>query len=237
MPGGFNATSTIQSIYDSLVGSTSCANLVGSPESIDCLRELPLEEITAALDGGLARNWLPVLDGDFLQDYYANQLESGRFAQVPLLTGQNTDEGVSFRQSGPGGINTDEEMAAFLSNIVVSDSVDETTEELVAELMELYPNDQSVGIPSLETWPHIIEPGDTFAQELGAQYRRESAVLQDLSMVYPRRRSNLAWSAQGVPNYAYRFNIMPYGTTAPHFGSNHFKEVSERDMLSRWTIN
>jgi carboxylesterase type B len=185
-----------------------------------------LEEIHAVLEGGLARAWLPVLDGDFLQDYYANQLEAGRFPQVPLLAGHNTDEGVSFRQSGSGGINTDEEMAALLSRILVSDNVNQTTEELVAEVMELYPNDQSVGIPSLETWPQIIEPGDSFAQQYGAQYRRESAILGDVVMVYPRRRSNLAWTAQGIPNYAYRFNIMPHGTTAPHFGSNHFKEVS-----------
>lgn len=225
-PGGFNSTAAAQSVYDGFVSSTSCADFVGSPESIDCLRELPFEEINASIVGGRESVWTAALDGDFFQDYIANQLEDGRFARVPLLVGTNTDEGVSFRQF-PGGVNTDEQLAAMLSQNMISDNVEQTKAELVAEVMELYPNDQSVGIPSLETWPHVIQPGDSFAQQLGAQYRRENAVIGDVVIQYPRRRANLAWDAVGVPNYSYRFNILPHGTTGPQFGSNHFKEVSD----------
>jgi carboxylesterase type B len=227
LPGGFNATSITQSIYDGFVSSSSCAHLVGSLESIDCLREVPFEEINHILEGGLGRAWTPALDGDFFQDYTSNQLEAGRFVQVPLLAGANTDEGVSFRQSGTGGINTDDELADLMSGFLISDNVVQTTEELVAEVLKLYPNDQSVGIPSLERWPHIIQPGDSYAQQLGAQYRRESTIMGDFVMHYPRRRANLAWTAEEVSNYAYRFNVMPYGGTGPQFGSNHFKEASE----------
>ncbi|KAK0392715.1 hypothetical protein NLU13_2210 [Sarocladium strictum] len=128
---------------------------------------------------------------------------------------------------GPGGrpVNTDEEFKNALLPGLGGENTDESPEELAAELMKLYPNDQSVGIPSLETWPHVIQPGDSFAQQLGAQFRRVSSVFGDHFMHYARRRANLVWTDKNLPSYAYRFNVIPNGI--PEFlGSLHFQEVA-----------
>ena len=128
-----------------------------------------------------------MLDGDFLTDYFSNQLASGEFAQVPILIGTNTDEGAgNFGQRrGPNGtgINSDDDMRFALRNTFPEEAAENTgkkMEELIEEVMYLYPNVQRVGIPSLEMWPHIIQPGDEYAETLGLQFRRGAAFYGDL---------------------------------------------------------
>ncbi|RSL44922.1 hypothetical protein CEP54_014488 [Fusarium duplospermum] len=231
-PGGFNATADMQTVYDALVGNvTSCANLVGKPESLECLRKAPFEEINHALNVSSVGPWPPVLDNDFIADYPANQVANGDFPKIPILVGANSDEGSAFGSGkGPngGGVNTDDEMRDAIANIIPADvevHSGKSVDELVDELMTLYPNDQSVGVPSLGTWSHVIEPNDTFAQALGAQYRRTAALFGDFSMQYQRRRANKAWAKHGLPSYTYRFNVTVNGLP-PFTGATHFQEVA-----------
>ncbi|RGP76050.1 hypothetical protein FLONG3_5441 [Fusarium longipes] len=232
-PGGFNATQGMQATYDRLVGKVpSCSSLVGSDKSLPCLRKAPFDEINnAILATTTGLEWAPVLDGDFFADYYTNQLEKGNFAKVPILIGANTDEGTSFgrnRRPDGGNIDTDEDMRDAIGTIIppqVEETTGNSVDELTDELMEIYPNDQRVGIPSLESWPHIIKPGDSYAELLGVQYRRSTALFGDFIMHYQRRRMNKAWAKNGIPNYAYRFNIVP-NEQAVYAGVTHFQEVA-----------
>jgi hypothetical protein len=67
----------MQETYDNLVRNTSCASLVGTRDSLDCLRNVPLEELNYAINITGVGPWGPVLDGDFIADYAANQLARG----------------------------------------------------------------------------------------------------------------------------------------------------------------
>ncbi|KAK2045936.1 carboxylesterase [Colletotrichum somersetense] len=229
--GGFNST-IFQTNYDLLVGKiTSCASTVGTAESIDCLRTAPLEEFNAVLNATGAPSFTPVKDDDFIADFATNQLARGDFVKVPILIGSNSDEGTSFGMGrGPNGgpVNTDEDMAYAVASIIPSqanETTGKTIDELVKEALALYPNDQAVGIPSLETWPHIIQPGEPIAVQLGLQQRRTGAFFGDMYFGFLRRRANTVWAENGVPSFAYRFDITPNGF--PEFiGSTHFSEVS-----------
>ncbi|KAK1999026.1 carboxylesterase [Colletotrichum falcatum] len=230
--GGFNST-TFQTNYDQLVGNiTSCASTVGTPESIECLRTAPLEEFNAVLNAtGASFSFTPVKDGDFIADFATNQLARGDFVKVPILIGSNSDEGTSFgvgRGPNHGPVNTDDDMAYAVSSTIPSqanETTGETIDELVKEAMALYPNDQAVGIPSLETWPHIIQPGEDIAVQLGLQQRRTAAFFGDMYFGFLRRRANTVWAENGVPSFAYRFDVTPNGL--PEFiGSTHFQEVA-----------
>jgi carboxylesterase type B len=67
-----------------------------------------------------------VLDGDFFEDHPHNLLQRGKFAQVPILIGTNSDEGASFGQRrGPNGsgINSDADMRFALRNIFTERAV------------------------------------------------------------------------------------------------------------------
>lgn len=244
-PGGFNATGDMQDVYNQLVANVStCASLVGTPESLDCLRTAPFEEINQALNVSGIGPWPPVLDRDFIADYPTNQLSNGKIPHIPILIGANTDEGSSFGAGrGPNGgpVNTDEELRDAIATTIPTDGetdTGKTVDELIDELMELYPNDQSIGIPSLETWPHVIQPNDSYAETLGLQYRRTNAFFGDLYFQYTRRRSNNAWTKAGLPSYSYRFDVTVNGVNESA-GAVHFQEVSlkQREFIKwkRWT--
>lgn len=183
-PGGFNASDLKQQTYDSLVRNTSCVSLVGTAASLDCLRNLPFDDINKALNFTGVPLWAPVLDGDFISDYPANQLDQGNFLKIPILIGENSDEGTAFGKARvPRVINTDEEMREKIASMLPSDvatTSGKTADALVDELMYLYPNIQAVGIPSFDIWPVAIQPNDSFARQLGYQYRRANALFGDL---------------------------------------------------------
>ncbi|KAJ4250899.1 hypothetical protein NW762_011549 [Fusarium torreyae] len=232
LAGGFNATDLMQDVYNSLVGNvTSCASLVGSLTSLDCLRQAPFSEINHALNVSKVGPWAPVLDHDFIASYPGNQQAKGNFPKIPILVGANTDEGTAFGQGrGPGGgvVNTDQDMRASIASILPDDveqSTGKSATQLTNELLALYPNDQSKGIPSLGTWPGVIKAGSEWEEKLGLQYRRANALWGDIVIQYLRRRANQAWSKHNVTNYAYRFDVTVDADT-PFIGSTHFQEVA-----------
>ncbi|KAF9870017.1 carboxylesterase [Colletotrichum karsti] len=232
--GGLNNTEGYQANWDSLVANiSSCASTVGTQESLDCLRSAPLEEINSVLNStaGPTIAFFPVIDHDFIADYPTNQLNSGDFVKVPILIGCNTDEGSAFGQGrGPGGgpVNTDDDFRYAVRSFI-PDNVQETTgqsaDELVEEVLKLYPDDQAQGIPGLETWPHIIQPGEDIAIARGLQQRRTGAFFGDMTFQFTRRRANIAWSTHNVPSYAYRFDVTTTGTPQ-YIGATHFQEVA-----------
>lgn len=165
---------------------SSCASTLGTQESIECLRTVPVEEINAVLNGTQGFQFPPVLDGDFIADYATNQIERGNFAKVPILIGSNSDEGSAFGQGhGPNGgpVNTDDDFRYAVSTRIPADAqatTGKSVDELVEEVLALYPDDQAQGIPSLETWPHVIQPGEEIAVQRGLQQRRTGAFFGDL---------------------------------------------------------
>ncbi|KAF6844168.1 carboxylesterase family protein, partial [Colletotrichum musicola] len=229
--GGFNNTAEYQKNHDSLVSNiSSCAHTVGTQESIDCLRTVPVEEINAVLNGTQGFQFPPVLDGDFIADFATNQIERGAFAKIPILIGSNTDEGSAFGQGhGPSGgpVNTDDDFRYAVSTRI-PDNAQNTTgksvDELIDQVLTLYPDDQAQGIPSLATWPHVIQPGEDIAVQRGLQQRRTGAFFGDLSFQFLRRRANINWARHNVPSYAYRFDVTVNGDP-PYIGATHFVEV------------
>lgn len=197
--------------------NTSCASTVGTAESVECLRNVDFDEINYALNVTGVGPWAPVLDYDFIADWPTNQLESGKFVQVPILIGCNTDEGAAFGSGlGPDGgvINSDEDFRYAVRSLLPS--VDtfpsgKTVDQVVAELEYVYPNIQSVGIPNLKTFPDVITPNSTWAESLGLQYRRMNALVGDYYFIALRRRASIAWSKFGIPSYSYRFDVVVNG--------------------------
>ena len=123
--------------------------------------------------------WLPAMDGDFIADYPSRQLRDGRFPRIPILVGQNADEGASFGQNksvSGAAINTDDEMAESASRIILGPGPN--LPGLLTELLDLYPNIQAVGVPSLDKFP-VLTPEVPEASFLGLQYRRSAAIYGD----------------------------------------------------------
>lgn len=175
----------MQATYNLLLSNTSCASTVNTSASLDCLRALPFEELNTALNGTSASPWAPMLDGDFIADYPTNQYNAGRFPKIPILIGTNQDEGSSFGvDKGPNGtaVNTDDEFRYAVTTDIGPQApalLGRSLDSIVDEAMDLYPDIQAVGIPSIDKFP-VIVPGDDIATSLGLQYRRTGAFFGDL---------------------------------------------------------
>jgi carboxylesterase type B len=151
------------------------------------------------------------------------QLNAGNFVHVPFLIGTNTDEGTSFGSGyGPNGmgVNTDAEFLSTLNSTGIA-----PTSSSAKEISSLYPNNQSVGIPSLTTYPTLYTPSNPLSAFVGLQFRRLAAYFGDAVLIAPRRLTSLSWAKHNVPCYTYRFDVTVNGIPA-YIGATHFQEVS-----------
>ena len=167
----------------------------------------------------------PTVDGDIMPNYPTELLHSGRFAHIPHLYGTNSDEGTD---NAPDNdiINTDSDLYAFLLNSTGFNFPLST----VREIMRLYPDDPTVGIP-------LNTSTKRFAVH-GYQYKRIAATLGDVFYHAPRL-DDARYYALYSPTYIYRFNTQPFvnntnvtytdltGSLAPaYLGVEHFSEVA-----------
>ncbi|BCS17296.1 uncharacterized protein APUU_10124A [Aspergillus puulaauensis] len=200
-----------QGMYDDIVRKVGCT---GEQDTLQCLREVPFEDLNAVFNGtggNPAYSFWPSIDGDLLQDRGSDQLDKQEFVKVPILAGTNTDEGASF---GPRGINTTEQFYSYLTS---GQSGFKYPPAIAKEILRLYPDDPSQGIPEFL--------GSQRVPSMGYQWRRTCAYSGDYSMHANRRRQCEAWAESGTPAYCYRFNTR--SAEMPYIGGvGHFTEVA-----------
>ncbi|KAH9904260.1 Alpha/Beta hydrolase protein [Xylariomycetidae sp. FL2044] len=201
-----------QPYFDALAEKTGCAP-PAAEERLACLRALPWETLndifnaTGALDVE-APTLSAVIDHDFMSEQGAKLLREGSFAQVPLLLGNNFDEGTAYAKQG---INTDAEFLAW----VLDQGLDHV---LAAAVALLYPDDASGGIPAFyEGRP----PQDPW----GLQFKRVSAFAGDFQQHSGRRLTAEAYAGAGLPVYSYLWNVHVNGIPV-EVGATHFQEVA-----------
>ncbi|KAK2610626.1 hypothetical protein N8I77_004041 [Diaporthe amygdali] len=105
--------------FDRLTNATGCA---AQQDQLACLRALDTKTLQAqnvpSIFPGRTQPplplfyWTPCIDGDFLQDLPYNLLAQGKFVDVPLLFGNDNDEGSYFATNAA----TPEDMAEFFQN-------------------------------------------------------------------------------------------------------------------------
>ena len=219
----YNGSDWYQPIYDKIVAQTNCTDW---PDTLECLRTVPFSTLLPFLNstkvGG--PGFYPTVDGDIMPNYPTELLHSGRFAHVPHLYGSNSDEGTD--NAPPGIINTDED----LYNYLLTSSGFGFPPAVVRKIMELYPDDPTLGIP--------LNTGTERFEAQGHQFKRAAAIIGDTFYHAPRLDDARNY-AKYAPTYIYRFNTRPFvnatnatytdftGTLAPAYkGVQHFSEVA-----------
>jgi carboxylesterase type B len=197
-------TAYTEDLYHNLTVSTGC---VGQLSELECLRSLPAESLSAALNiidapvfaGTGLGPWLTQVDGNFLIDCPTESVRSGRFLPVPIMYTTTTDEATVF---GFGGeIDSDADFRAF----VAAGGPDPST---VSTIEMLYPNVNAIGLPA-EYCPTPKDDDDS-----GAQWKRAAAFHTDVVENTSRR----------LVAYSGRSNIRLDGSS-PRFGSHHSVEL------------
>jgi acetylcholinesterase len=198
-----NGTHWYQHMYDNLTETVGCSD---SKDSLQCLREVPYDAIAPYGYRGL--EWFHAIDGSFIPRPGQESLRQGKFAKIPIIVGTNTDEGF-----GVNGVNTDEQA---IEQLLTSKRWNINKAE-ARRLLELYPNDPTLGEPygwDNRTWP-----------ENGLQWKRYQSIASDLTMVAPRRLLAESMSQSVEHVYSYRWDAPKFNNTPNSIGINHFSEV------------
>jgi len=201
-----------QPIYDAIVRNTNCTDAINT---LDCIRGLPFATLNSAFNTTNSSQWFPIVDGDILARYGSVQLNEGAFVHVPIISGANTDEGVSF---GLTGINT----TAQFTDAIQSGAFRPFTHlaaPLAQELATTY-----LALNICDTPPSTLNCGAAPAA-LGALYRYSAAYGGDATFIANRRLQCETWAGAGLPAYCFRFNAQPAGNNI-NSGVAHFQEVA-----------
>ncbi|KAL9088877.1 MAG: hypothetical protein Q9159_002840 [Coniocarpon cinnabarinum] len=183
---------------ENLTRTVGCPTTWTNPASLVCLRSISPEQL---FNSRYTVVWNPIVDGNFLTDYPSNLAARGQFVHVPLLTGANTDEGISFDVSTANGANTTQDLFNALTywrNYAL-------TPPSINTILDLYPD-----IPSIDP-PYADTTNNTYASaSRGTEYRRGAAIGGDIVIIGQRRKTAQEFVNGSVSDvYSYRFDT-PY---------------------------
>lgn len=208
-----------QTVYDTVVAAAGCA---GSGDKLACLRAAPYQTFLRAASSvpgilsyrALDLSYLPRPDpgNNFFSQSPEVSVQNGQFAKVPVIVGDQKDEGTLF--------------ALFQSNITTNDDLVEyvasyfpgnpDAQAQIAELMTNYPNRPLLGQPA-------GSPFDTGAfNNIYPQFKRLAAVLGDITFTLTRRYYLALITEQGVSAWSY---LASYLQGTPILGTFHASDI------------
>ncbi|KAM3074081.1 hypothetical protein ACMFMF_006105 [Clarireedia jacksonii] len=108
--------------FDRYLNATGCSYTYGASadEAMGCLRSqstatLQAANVASPYPGQAASPlfyFTPTIDGDFIRDYPYNLFDQGRFVDIPVMFGDDTNEGASFAANA----TTPDDLAMFFKN-------------------------------------------------------------------------------------------------------------------------
>ncbi|KAH8811041.1 lipase 1 [Xylogone sp. PMI_703] len=199
-----------QAIYDMVVDSAGCR---GSKDSLSCLRSVDYATFLNAASSvpvassynSIALSYLPRPDGAVLPaspDVLANR---GQVAKVPVLIGNQEDEGTDF-SIYQGNITNNQQLVEYLKTLYFQNATTTQVEAFVAT----YPDDAAAGSP--------FRTGD--ANNIYPEYKRLAAILGDYAFILQRRLflNTFEKNALSVPTWSY---LASYFYGLPVLGTFH----------------
>lgn len=180
---------TWESAYASLLNRTDCES---ADNTLQCLREIPADDLAVTLGNVSFPPFLDIIDGDFIEAPRSELIRQGKFIPVPIINGVATDDGDYFSQHG---INTTDEWNAYLRS---QGAANDTIEVISA----LYPDIPRLGLPATYKGRPIGKDA-----EYGSQWKRAMAFGGDRAMQAPRRAWVRTWAAANATAYSYRFDV------------------------------
>ncbi|KAJ7630276.1 alpha beta-hydrolase [Roridomyces roridus] len=176
-PGSEPSVLDGQDQYNFLVSANNCSH---AHDTLECLRNVPFDAFMTTVNEtpdlfsnkSLNTAWRPRVDGDVILANPLLMLQRGLFSKMPFLTGDSDDEGTIFTLALLN-ITTNSE---FL-NYVHANYFPAATEDQIAKMGHLYPNDPKKGSPF----------GTGTNNQLSPQFKRLASFQGDLIFVAPRR--------------------------------------------------
>ncbi|KAH7052379.1 Alpha/Beta hydrolase protein [Macrophomina phaseolina] len=202
-----------QNIYDTVVRNAGCS---GQVDTLSCLRGLSTQDFLSAANNvpaifgyrSVDLSYLPRPDpsDDFFPESPDAAVAAGRVAKVPVIIGDQEDEGTLFSLVQLN-ITTDAALTAYLQSYFPA-----TDPQVVADLVASYPSAPSAGSPFRTS----------IANEIRPQFKRLAAILGDITFTLTRRVYLDLIVPQIPAAYTY-LNTYLFGT--PVLGTFHASDV------------
>ncbi|CAK7267655.1 hypothetical protein SEPCBS119000_002664 [Sporothrix epigloea] len=203
-----------QAVYDHVVAKAGCAD---SSDTLACLRSADYSTFLDAVNSvpgilsysSVALSYLPRPDGTVLTDSPDALISANKYAAVPMIIGDQEDEGTLFALFQSNITNTDQ-IVEYLSTYFFHSA---TTDQLKA-LVDTYPDDLSSGSPFNTSLLNDIYP----------EFKRLAAILGDLVFTLTRRvfLTTTNQVNPSVPSWSYLASY-DYGT--PILGTYHASDL------------
>lgn len=166
-----------QAIYDTVVKNAGCS---ASPDTLDCLRKLSYDKFLEAANSvpgllsynSLALSYLPRPDGKVLPDSPDALIATGRYHAVPMINGNQEDEGTLFALFQPN-LTRAADFVDYLQKFYFGDA----TKAELTKLVDTYSPLLSAGSPFRTGILNEVFPG----------FKRRAAVFGDLVFTLTRR--------------------------------------------------
>lgn len=203
-----------QAVYDQVVNRAGCD---GAEDTLNCLREVDYDTFLDAVNSvpgilsynSVALSYLPRPDGDVLPDSPDVLASSGRYHAVPMIIGDQEDEGTLFSLF-QSNLSTTEDLAVYFNDLFFPGA---TVEELTV-LVDTYDPAKRNGSPFRTSFFNELYPG----------YKRLAAILGDLVFTLTRRAFlDMTLAANpDVPSWSY---LASYNFGTPIMGTFHASDL------------
>lgn len=203
-----------QVVYDTVVETAGCS---GSSDTLACLRGVDYDTFLNAANSvpgilsynSVALSYLPRPDGTVLTKSPDELAQAGQYAAVPMIIGDQEDEGTLFALF-PSNITTTDKLVDYLSSLFFHGATKTQLQQLVAT----YDSSTTAGSPFRTGLFNEVYPG----------FKRTAALLGDLVFTLTRRAFLSAAQTvnPSVPSWSY-LSSYDYGT--PILGTFHGSDL------------
>ena len=203
-----------QAIFDAVVNEAGCSS---ASDKLACLRATDYETFLNAANSvpgilsynSVALSYLPRPDGTILTQSPELLVLNNKYAAVPMIIGDQEDEGTLFSLFQENVTDTDS-LVSYLSTIFFKDA----TPQQLADFVATYDDDITAGSPFRTSIFNELYPG----------FKRLAAILGDLVFTLTRRvflEKSLGVNPS-VPSWSY-LSSYDYGT--PILGTFHGSDI------------
>lgn len=196
-----------QFAYNNLVIRTGCA---GDNDTLACLRNLDTNTLqqqnimTPFPKAQKAPLYLygPTVDGDLVPDYTYSLFEQGLFIQVPVIFGDDTNEGTIFVPKDTASVGD--------ADTFIQDQFPEIQLQHLAKINSMYLQDNST-----EDFPNS-KP----------YWRPASNAYGEIRYICPGIYLSSVYAKQGIPSWNYHYAVEDPDSEASGLGVSHTVEVN-----------
>ena len=205
--GSMLNVSESQFAYDRLANRTGCNT---KRDTLACLRGLDVNALQQknivtpypGAPGNPLYLYGPTIDGDLIQDHTLRLFHEGKFIKVPVIFGDDTNEGTIFVPRNTSSVS---QADAFIKNQFPT-----VTKDQLSKINSMYLTDDQK-----RTFPNA-----------GPYWRAASNAYGELRYICPGIDMSSVYAAAGVPSWNYHYAVADPDAEASGTGTSHTVEVN-----------